>query len=44
VLSLLDIYDAVRAEHPDAPPRVGLAFVIVAAVVARTPDVPLPTT
>jgi hypothetical protein len=44
VLSLLDIYDAVRAQYPDAPPRVGLAFVIVAAVVARTPDVPLPTT
>jgi uncharacterized protein len=44
VLSLLDRYAEVRAEHPDAPPRLGLAFVIVAGVVARTPDVPLPTT
>jgi uncharacterized protein len=44
VLSLLDHYDDVRAQNPDAHPRVGLAFVIVAAVVARTPDVPLPTT
>jgi uncharacterized protein len=44
VLSLLDIYDEVRAEHPDANARVGLAFVIIAAIVARTPDVPLPTT
>jgi uncharacterized protein len=44
VLSLLDLYDEIRARHPDAPARVGLAFVIVAAIVARTPDVPLPTT
>jgi hypothetical protein len=44
VLSLLDIYDEVRAQYPDAPARLGLAFVIVAAVVAQTPDVALPTT
>jgi len=44
VVSLLDRYDEVRTEHPDADTRVGLAFVIVAAIVARTPDVPLPTT
>ena len=44
MVSLLDRYDEVRAEHPDADTRVGLAFVIVAAIVARTPDVPLPTT
>jgi uncharacterized protein len=44
VLSLLDHHADIRAQHPDAHPRVGLAFVIVAAVVARTPDVPLPTT
>jgi uncharacterized protein len=44
ILSLLDHYAAVRAEHPDASPRLGLAFVIVAGIVARTPDVPLPTT
>ena len=44
VTSLLDAHAAVRAEHPDADARVGLAFVIVAGIVARTPDVPLPTT
>ena len=44
VLSLLDHHADIRAQYPDADPRVGLAFVIVAAVVARTPDVPLPTT
>ena len=44
VVSLLDRYDEVRAEHPDADTRVGLAFVVVAGIVARTPDVPLPTT
>ena len=44
VVSLLDHHADIRAQHPDADPRVGLAFVIVAAVVARTPDVPLPTT
>lgn len=44
VTSLLDAHDRMRADHPDANLRVGLAFVIVAAIVARTPDVPLPTT
>jgi uncharacterized protein len=44
VLSLLDHHADIRAQYPDADPRVGLAFVIVAGVVARTPDVPLPTT
>jgi predicted TIM-barrel fold metal-dependent hydrolase len=44
VLSLLDLHDAVRAEHGDENPRLGLAFLIVASIVARTPDVPLPTT
>jgi hypothetical protein len=42
VTRLLDQHAELRAEHPDADPRVGLALVIVAAVVARTPDVPLP--
>ncbi|HEX3316406.1 MAG TPA: amidohydrolase family protein [Solirubrobacteraceae bacterium] len=44
IVSLLDHYDDLRAQHPDADPRMGLAFVILAAIVARTPDVPLPTT
>jgi hypothetical protein len=44
ILSLLDLYDAARAELGDENPRIGLAFVIVASIVARTPDVPLPTT
>jgi len=38
---LLDSFDAYVAENPDDRRR--LTFLILAATVARTPDVPLPT-
>jgi hypothetical protein len=40
VRSLLDTFDAVSAAEPDNRRR--LAFLILAASVARTPDVPVP--
>jgi uncharacterized protein len=41
VRELLDQYDAYAAEHPDERRR--LTFLILAATVARTPEVPVPT-
>jgi predicted TIM-barrel fold metal-dependent hydrolase len=38
---LLDAYEAYAAEHPDG--RRKLVFLILAATVARTPDVPVPS-
>ena len=40
ILGLLDDYDEYAAEHPDERRR--LTFLILAATVARTPDVPIP--
>jgi hypothetical protein len=40
IRSLLDDYEAYAAEHPDERRRI--TFLILAATVARTPDVPLP--
>jgi uncharacterized protein len=40
IRGLLDGYDAFVAEHPDERRRI--TFLILAATVARTPDVPLP--
>jgi uncharacterized protein len=41
IRGLLDAFDAYSAEHPDDRRR--MTFLILAATVARTPDVPLPT-
>jgi predicted TIM-barrel fold metal-dependent hydrolase len=41
ILELLDRYEEYNAEHPDDRRR--LTFLILAATVARTPEVPLPT-
>jgi predicted TIM-barrel fold metal-dependent hydrolase len=41
IRELLDSYDEYVAEHPDDRRR--LTFLILAATIARTPDVPLPT-
>jgi predicted TIM-barrel fold metal-dependent hydrolase len=41
IMRLLDAYEEYAAEHPDDRRR--LTFVILAATVARTPDVPLPS-
>ena len=40
IVSLLDQYEAYAAEHPDERRRI--TFLILAATVARTPDVPIP--
>jgi uncharacterized protein len=40
ILALLDQYEAYAAEHPDERRRI--TFLILAATVARTPDVPIP--
>jgi uncharacterized protein len=40
IISLLDQYEAYAAEHPDERRRI--TFLILAATVARTPDVPIP--
>jgi hypothetical protein len=40
ILSLLDAFDEISAAEPDNRRR--LAFLILAASVARTPDVPVP--
>jgi predicted TIM-barrel fold metal-dependent hydrolase len=40
ILALLDEYEAYSAEHPDERRRI--TFLILAATVARTPDVPIP--
>jgi hypothetical protein len=40
IRSLLDGYDAYAAEHPDERRRI--TFLILAATVAKTPDVPIP--
>jgi hypothetical protein len=40
VRDLLDAFEAYSAEHPDERRR--LTFLILAATVARTPEVPLP--
>ncbi|HEY3729253.1 MAG TPA: amidohydrolase family protein [Solirubrobacteraceae bacterium] len=40
IRDLLDAFDELRAEDPDD--RRALAFLILAAIVARTPDVPVP--
>jgi uncharacterized protein len=40
ILTLLDEYEAYAAEHPDERRRI--TFLILAATVARTPDVPIP--
>jgi predicted TIM-barrel fold metal-dependent hydrolase len=40
IRSLLDDYEAYAAEHPDERRRI--TFLILAATVAKTPDVPLP--
>jgi predicted TIM-barrel fold metal-dependent hydrolase len=40
IRALLDDYDAYAAEHPDERRRI--TFLILAATVARTPDVPIP--
>ena len=40
IRSLLDGYDAYSAEHPDERRR--MTFLILAATVAKTPDVPIP--
>ncbi len=40
IRTLLDGFDAYTAEHPDDRRR--LSFLILAATVARTPEVPLP--
>ncbi len=40
IRSLVDGYDAYAAEHPDERRRI--TFLILAATVARTPDVPIP--
>jgi uncharacterized protein len=42
ILALLDQYEAYAAEHPDERRRI--TFLILAATVARTPDVPIPAT
>jgi predicted TIM-barrel fold metal-dependent hydrolase len=41
IRDLLDAYDAYTAEHPDDRRR--LSFLILAATLARTPEVPLPS-
>jgi hypothetical protein len=41
ILQLLDFYEQYSAEQPEDRRR--LTFLILAATVARTPDVPLPT-
>ena len=41
IRGLLDAFDAMAREHPDDRRR--LAFLIMASIVARTPDVPVPT-
>lgn len=41
IVELLDGYEAYAAEHPDDRRR--LTFLIMAATLARTPEVPLPT-
>jgi hypothetical protein len=41
IRKLLDDYEAFSAEHPSERRR--LSFLILAATVARTPDVPLPS-
>jgi hypothetical protein len=40
IRGLLDSYDAYVAEHPDERRRI--TFLILAATVARTPEVPIP--
>ena len=40
ILALLDQYEAYAAEHPDERRRI--TFLILAATVAKTPDVPIP--
>jgi hypothetical protein len=40
IRQLLDGFDAYTAEHPDDRRR--MTFLIIAATVARTPDVPVP--
>ena len=40
IVSLLDGYEAYAAEHPDERRRI--TFLILAATVAKTPDVPIP--
>ena len=40
IRGLLDDYGAYAAEHPEERRRI--AFLILAATVARTPDVPIP--
>jgi hypothetical protein len=40
IRALLDDYEAYAAEHPDERRRI--TFLILAATVARTPDVPIP--
>ena len=40
IRNLLDTYDQVQADDPTDRRR--LAFLILAAIVARTPDIPVP--